>query len=172
MIDKETLLQTILKSLDNTLDLKFVEKDALVLEHNNEYTSNDSKDLKSTTSKKIKDYLKNSSNQGVYIYFDYYNGECLYVGKAKNLHSRIYCHYKESIFREHDGKKGMGGDIKTGIWPRFFQTKGYEKVLIYCLDIKGEADVYTERKRKGVEAILHASLKPRFIEHKLNFYKH
>lgn len=116
---------------------------------------------------KIRHEVKNYA--GVYIYLQETENEniVLYVGKAKNLYSRIKCHYEESIFdpQKHNGKLGIFGDSKRGLYPKFFRDTYPGKVKICWLKIE------EEWLRRTIESALHIALQPVFIDFKKNFSK-
>jgi len=128
----------------------------LILEHGNKSKRNEAKDsIKAAVQAQAKPY---KSKGGVYVYFYELNNEALYVGKAKSLYSRIICHFDESVFEELNGKKGIAGDSKKGLYPAFFRDAYKGKVKVYWIEIDDE---WT---RRAVEAALHVALKPKFIK--------
>jgi len=123
---------------------------------------------KSEMRKIIKEKL--NAKKGVYIYMSLNSEECLYVGKAKNLYERVFCHYHEAIFKEVDGRKGLLGDSKKGLYPAFFNEHNLgDAVKVYWIEIDGDNEIYFEWKRRAVEAALHAILNPTFLAFQKKF---
>lgn len=109
-------------------------------------------------SKYIKTVVKNKS--GIYIYYLCDSNKVLYIGKAKSLYSRIKCHYEESVFEPINGKKGLAGD-KKGLYPAFFNKKyNGAKVKIVWIEVQDEW------RRRLIEAALHLTPKPSFLDFK------
>lgn len=97
----------------------------------------------------IKDKLFHFSNNicGLYIYKDCGTGEVLYVGKAKNVYSRLFSHYQEYL-------KKPKWDLQ-GLYHKFFSM--YSTITIHYLHVASESD------RSLFEIMLHEVLKPKFI---------
>lgn len=128
----------------------------------NFYLNHNIKDDNKKISKLIKEKVEKKS--GVYIYLSEI-GEILYIGKAKQLSSRLLCHYRESIFEEKDGRKGIAGDTKKGLYPAFFRGKYKGRVKIYWIEINDEY------KRRMIELMLQYLHNPKFDEFKKEFNK-
>jgi hypothetical protein len=93
---------------------------------------------------------------GIYIYTQ--NNAVLYVGIDGAFPGRIKDHYKESIFEEKDGRKGMKGD-KHGDWPAFFKKYPGTITVYYRM-------VEESYERKIIELMLEYLLEPKFVEFK------
>jgi len=115
-------------------------------------------------SKLIRDNV--GKHSGVYIYTNQEMDRVYYVGKAKELHSRILCHYDESTFNESlwdDGRKGIAGDKRYGMYPAYFRDYIPGPIVVRWTYIK------EEQLRIAVEALLTQQLRPEFKEFQKKF---
>lgn len=94
---------------------------------------------------------------GIYAYFK--GSDCLYIGKAKKMHSRVRDHLHES--RKHENPK------KAQAWYAFF-NKYSGDIDLYLLPLGDESEK-GEGLRQIVEIILTLEWKPTFLGFKENF---
>jgi len=80
---------------------------------------------------RIKDSLEGKS--GIYVYLDT-NETFVYIGKAKNLYSRIYSHYRESF-------SGIG------VWQEFFSMYKCELIVLW-------REIESDRQRRAIEEMI------------------
>jgi hypothetical protein len=102
-----------------------------------------------------KDFIAKRNSAGIYAYFK--DSECLYIGKAKCLQSRIHVHLLES--------ESIWGAKK---WQDFFSKNcGHLDLYLFLLPDKGVEEEYL---RQIIEILLTEEYKPSFIscERRLN----
>jgi len=148
-------------------ELRKVLKNLKIYPINNRYWYHfniDHKKIKILNKKKLKDKrneisdkLKiNSKNKikGIYIYKTnrILNNQYLYIGKSKDIKSRLYHHFKES--QDLTGSKD---------WRKFFQ-KYNKKLEVYCLEVDHKDPKIGETLRIFVERFLITKYKPKFEE--------
>jgi hypothetical protein len=87
--------------------------------------------------------LKNKleGHPGLYAYLDA-QGKLLYVGKASNIFTRVYSHYRESF----------AGD---GVWHEFFSDHAGALTVLW-------REVKTDRQRRAIEEMIEEVQKPEF----------
>ena len=123
---------------------------------------------KDIVSKTIKENVGKKS--GIYIYYLENSNQVIYVGKAKSLYSRIKCHYDESVFEAKNGKLGIAGDSKKGLYPAFFNKNLKDKNSTYNVNIVW-IEIEDEFKRRLLEDAFHLVLKPTFINFQKTYNK-
>jgi hypothetical protein len=82
--------------------------------------------------KEHRELFKNEllDKRGIYLYQNL-KGDCLYVGKAKNLYDRVYSHFKEAY---------TPNESKGKVWNEFFkQHPG--KLNLYWLEVESSDDI-------------------------------
>lgn len=90
---------------------------------------------------------------GIYAYF--YNDECLYIGKSKDLKKRMEHHWKTS--------QGLNNKSRGPKHRILFGQHVYDKLTVFCIKVDDKFNSRIgEEIRKIIENILHLKYKPTF----------
>jgi hypothetical protein len=116
----------------------------------NKFHLNHSVEDRKTVQKEILKNIPRKTN-GLYIYF--LGKKVLYIGKAKNIHGRLLCHYDEAC--NHPGKNRK--------WNKFFSNHR-DNLTIKWLQLDDKENWKGEVLRRTLESILTLKYKPLFVE--------
>lgn len=116
---------------------------SIVLDHSNEW-------FEPAMLQSLRKQLPHPVTKGIYIYEYFVDGkpQVLYIGKSKDIASRLYNHYKERF--------GLTGHPK---WIEFWSSNKH-KCTVYYKEIGDEDEYADEALRIITERYLIATLKP------------
>lgn len=136
-------LQKVMESNDISPNCFRVYWNSIVLDHSNEW-------FEPSTLRELRKQLPNPVTKGIYVYEYIADGrpQVFYIGKSKDIASRLYNHYKERF--------GLAGHPA---WTEFWSTHKY-RFVVYYKEIKDDDPYQDEALRIIAERFLIATIQP------------